>query len=228
MILAIDTATSTGSVALVASDRIIINRYFELGIHHTQHIFSEIETVCNLASISVKDLTGVAISIGPGSFTGLRIGLAAVKGLCMVDNVPLLAISSLEIIAAQLPFVEIPVCSIIDARKQQVYTALYNLSSGFPDCLSEAEAIAPEILFERRSGEPTFYTGDGSVSYADKIDQLPLARRVPVFCQRPQADVLGVLAWRKLELNETVDIETIEPFYIRGADADISKRKTLL
>ena len=126
-----------------------------------------------------------------------------------------MAISSLEIIAARLPFVEIPVCPLIDARKQQVYTALYNLSSGFPDCLSEAEAIAPEILFERRSAEPTFYTGDGSVSYADKIDQLTLARRVPVFCQRPQADVLGVLAWRKLELNETVDIETIEPFYIR-------------
>ena len=228
MILALDTATSAGSIALVASDRVIINRYFDLGMHHAQHIFSEIEVACNLANISVKNLTAIAISIVTGSFTGLRIGLAAAKGLCMVGNLPLLAIPSLEIIAAQLPFVEIPVCPLIDARKQQVYAALYNLSSGFPDCLSEAEAIAPETLFERRSGEPTFYTGDGSVFYADEIDQIPRARRVPVHCQRPQADALGILAWRKLESNKTVDIETIEPFYIRGADAEISKRKTLL
>jgi len=228
MILALDTATSSGSIALVSSDKVIVSRYFDLGIHHAQHVFSEIETICKLANSSIKNLTAVAISIGPGSFTGLRIGLAAAKGLCLVDNLPLLAISSLEIIAARLPFVEIPVCPIIDARKQQVYAALYNVSSGFPECISEPEAIAPATIFERRSGEPTFYTGDGSVAYAKEIGQTPKAMRVPIHCDRPHADALGVLGWRKLELNKTADIEKIEPFYVRGADAEISQRKTLL
>ena len=228
MILSLDTATISGSIALVERDRVILNRYFDLGLYHAQHIFTEIEVVCDLAKISIKNLTAVAISIGPGSFTGLRIGLAAAKGLCLVDNLPLIAVSSLEIIAARLPFIAVPVCSIIDARKQQVYAALYNLASGYPECLSEAEVVAPEILFKRRFGEPTYYTGDGAVSYADKIDQTPRAWRVPVYCQRPQADALGVLAWRKLEINQVEDIEKVEPFYIRGADAEKGKQTPLV
>ena len=124
----------------------------------------------------------------------MRIGLAAAKGLCIVDNLPLIAVSSLEIIAARLPFIAVPVCSIIDARKQQVYAALYNLASGYPECLSEAEVVAPEILFKRRFGEPTYYTGDGAVSYADKmIKHLELGARCIVSAL---ADALGVLAWR--------------------------------
>ena len=98
----------------------------------------------------MADLTAVAVTIGPGSFTGVRIGLAAAKGLCLVDDKPLIAVSTLAALAAGIPFVAHPVCALLDARKEQVYAGLYDMSEGNPVEITPARAIEPKVLVEER------------------------------------------------------------------------------
>ena len=90
-----DTSTQVGSVAIVDRERVIASRYFDIGMQHSKRLFTEIEQLCQLVNCAVADFTAIAVTIGPGSFTGVRIGLAAAKGLCLVDDKPLIAVSTL-------------------------------------------------------------------------------------------------------------------------------------
>ena len=223
MILALDTATPVGSVALYSSKGIVVNRYFNLGLQHSQRLFVEIEAALDTAGVEMKQLQAVAVSIGPGSFTGLRIGLSAAKGLCVAGDKALVAVSTLETLAARLPFARFPVCAILDARKREVYTALYDTADGVPVEQIGPRAIAPAKLAEERVGLPTIYTGDGVEVYRDLFGQQTLLAPPP--CARTDAGTIGWLALSKLERGETVDIASTEPEYLRPPDAIPLPRK---
>ena len=119
MILALDTATPVGSVALYADEGQVINRYFNVGLQHSQRLFVEIEAALSVANVGMEALQAIAVSIGPGSFTGLRIALSAAKGLCLAADKVLVTVSTLETLAARLPFARLPVCAVLDARKKR-------------------------------------------------------------------------------------------------------------
>ena len=217
MILALDTATPVGSVALCAADGLVVSRYFDVGLQHSQQLFVEIEAALEVAGTVVGELAAVAISIGPGSFTGLRIGLGAAKGLCLAADKPLVAVSTLETLAARLPFARLPVCAVLDARKKEVYAALYDTASGVPVELAAPRAVDPALLAEERAGQQTLYTGDGAELYRDLwSEDAPLA---PAFCARPDAGTLGWLALSKLAEGATADLAALEPEYLRAPDA---------
>jgi len=228
VILAIDTATPVGSVALVASDKVVINRYFDIGLQHSKRLFVEIDEACRAAGVEVADLDAVAVSIGPGSFTGLRIGLAAAKGLCLAAAKRLLTISTLEAMAARLPYACHSVCALLDARKKQVYAGLYDTTEGWPRPLSAPVAIAPEDLLQTRGGKPTIYTGDGADAYRDLINASQGALWAPLHCARPEAGAIGVLAWSKLHRGDWADLAGVEPQYLRAPDAKVSSKSPLL
>jgi len=220
LILAFDTATPVGSVALVDEEKIVVGRYFDIGLQHSQRLFVEIEEVFKTANATLEEADAVAVSIGPGSFTGLRIGLSAAKGLCLAADTALVAVSTLEALAARLPYARSPVCAMLDARKGEVYTALYDNSAGCPRPLSGPRAAAPNVLLDERAGAPTIYTGNGAHAYRELIAAAgPEARLAPPHCARPEAGAIGWLALAKLRAGETADLATVQPQYLRAPDA---------
>jgi len=224
LILALETATPAGSIALVDEEKIISNRYFDTGLQHSQRLFVEIEDVFKAAACALSDIDAVAVSIGPGSFTGLRIGLSAAKGLCLVGDKALVAVSTAEALATRMPFVQYPVCVILDARRQEVYTALYDTSSGYPRILSSLRAMAPEVLLQERAGQKTIFVGDAVSTYRDLIANHPEALPAPFYCVRPEAGSTGWLAFAKMKAGETADLETIEPEYLRKPNLKVSEK----
>ena len=222
MILALDTATPVGSVALCTSQGLVISRYFDVGLQHSERLFVEIEAALKVAGTEVGELAAVSVSIGPGSFTGLRIGLGAAKGLCLAADKPLVAVSTLETLAARLPFSRLPVCAVLDARKKEVYAALYNTASGAPIELAAPRAVDPALLAEERAGQPTLYTGDGADAYRDLWSEDALL--APALYARPDAGTLGWLALSKFADGATADLAQLEPEYLRAPDAKLPSR----
>ena len=219
VILALDTATPVGSVALCAAEGIVVSRYFDVGLQHSQRLFSEVEAALEAADMDVGEVRAVAVAIGPGSFTGLRIGLSAAKGLCLAAVKDLVTVSTLETLAARLPFAHVPVCTVLDARKREVYAALYDTKTGVPVELAPPRAIAPAQLAEERANAPTIFTGDGATAYRELLAGDPAAQFAPLPCARPDAGTIGWLALSKLENGQTADLDSVEPEYLRSPDA---------
>lgn len=218
-ILALDTATPVGSVALCAAEGIVVSRYFDVGLQHSQRLFNEVEAALEAADMDVEGVRAIAVAIGPGSFTGLRIGLSAAKGLCLAAGKDLVTVSTLEALAARLPFARLPVSTVLDARKREVYAALYDTATGVPVELVPPRAIAPEQLAQERANAATIYTGDGATAYRDLLADNSTAQFAPLPCARPDAGTIGWLALSKLEKGQTADLDSVEPEYLRSPDA---------
>ena len=218
-ILALDTATPVGSVALCAPEGIVVSRYFDVGLQHSQRLFGELEAALAAAGVGVADVRAVAVAIGPGSFTGLRIGLSAAKGLCLAAGKELVTVSTLEALAARLPFTRLPVCAVLDARKREVYAALYDTATGVPVELVPPRAIAPAQLAREGASAATIYTGDGATAYRELLAGNSTAQFAPLPCARPDAGTIGWLALSKLEQGQTADLDAVEPEYLRAPSA---------
>ncbi|MBI2503328.1 MAG: tRNA (adenosine(37)-N6)-threonylcarbamoyltransferase complex dimerization subunit type 1 TsaB [Candidatus Latescibacteria bacterium] len=216
LILAFDTATPAGSVALVDGERTLVSRYFDVGLQHHQRLFVEVEDALKMAGCTFDQVGAIAVSIGPGSFTGLRLGLSAAKGFCLARELPLVTVSTLEVLAARLPFARHPVCPMLDARRGEVYTALYDTGAGRPRLLEAPRALAPQALMAERAGVPTLFTGDGALAYRELVAACPQAVQAPFPCSRPEAAALGWLALARLEAGEVADLVSVEPEYLRG------------
>lgn len=216
LILALETATPAGSVALVDEERTLVSRYFDVGLQHSQRLFVEVEDALKVAGCTFAQVGAIAVSIGPGSFTGLRIGLSAAKGFCLAGELPLVTVSTLEVLAARLPFARYPVCPMLDARKGEVYAALYDTSAGWPNLLEGPRALAPQVLMAERAGIPTLFTGDGALAYSELVAACPQAVQAPFPCSRPEAAVLGWLAQARLKAGTVADLVSVEPEYLRG------------
>jgi tRNA threonylcarbamoyladenosine biosynthesis protein TsaB len=219
LILALDTSTPTGSISLLDRDRIIAGRVFDPGIRHCQRLFVEIDELYKLGGFEVANTDVVAATIGPGSFTGLRIGLAAAKGICFAAEKPLVTVSTLEVLASRLPFSRHPICAMIDARRDQVYTATYDVSEDYPVELSAPRAVESHILANELAGGPVICTGNGAHAFAEMIAENPLAQRAPPHCSAMDASAAGWLALRKLDAGEFADLDSVEPLYLRAPDA---------
>ena len=215
LILALDTATAAGSVALVGEDRVRVSRYFDVGLQHSHLLFAEIEQVLSLAGCRTADLNAVAVSIGPGSFTGLRIGLSAAKGLCLAGGSALVAVPTLEAVAGQILYARQPVCALVNARRGEVYAGLYDTSTGHPRALGPARAVAPDLLVAERTGSETIYVGDGVEACLPLLGACPGALVAPFPCGRSVAVQIGWLGLFRLQSGQTADLASVEPEYLR-------------
>lgn len=215
MLLALDTATAVGSVALLDTDRVVTARYFDIGLTHSRSIFVAIDQMIQEVACEVDCIDAVGVSIGPGSYTGLRIGLGAAKGLCVTGERSLVAVSTLETLAARLPYARYPVCTLLDARNERVYTALYDTTTGYPEMLSSPRAGNLAEVVEELGGQETIFTGDGAWVYRTRLAELACVYQAPFTHNRPDAAVMGRLALQKLARGEQVDVATCEPEYLR-------------
>lgn len=217
MLLAIDTGTTAGGVALAEDGRVLVSRLFDVGLQHARLLMDEVDAALALAGRAPGDLKAVGVAIGPGSYTGLRIGLAAAKGICLGAEAALVAVPSLECQAARLPFCALPVCAVAVSRRGEVYAASFDTAGGVPRSVGAVEIDAPEEVVRRRRGQPTVYIGDAVAAYPEVFaadeDVRPLADIPPSDPAR-----LALLATARLERGETSDLDATEPLYLKLPD----------
>ena len=224
LILAIETATTVGSVALVSERKIIASRYFDTGSYHSQRLFIEATAIFDSVGYPFKQIDAVAVSIGPGSFTGLRIGLSAAKGFCLAVDGALLTIPTLEALAARVPYARAPVCPVLDARRGQVFTALFETADGRPEQLTEVHVANIKDLLNEREGTDTIYLGDVELltEVAERTGA-PTGLSAPFPCVRPDAGTVGWLAVDRFQSKDVADLANAEPEYIRPPYVDEGK-----
>ncbi|HKZ46929.1 MAG TPA: tRNA (adenosine(37)-N6)-threonylcarbamoyltransferase complex dimerization subunit type 1 TsaB, partial [Thermodesulfobacteriota bacterium] len=155
-ILAIDTSASSGSIALLEDDQVIAELTTCTQKTHVERLLPLIKTLLSSINTKIEDVDGFALTTGPGSFTGLRIGLATIKGLAWSLNKPVVGVSTLEALAMNIPYSDKPICPILDARKKEVYAGIYKCNDNGPTCIMDDATISPQLLIERIK-EPTIF-----------------------------------------------------------------------
>ena len=128
-ILGIDTSTMAANVAVLEDDKLICEYTINTKKTHSQKLMPMIENMLKLSDIDIKDIDAIGICVGPGSFTGLRIGMAAAKAMAHVNNIPLIGVNSLEILGANMDLCDKKICAILDAQRNQVYTNTYKFEN---------------------------------------------------------------------------------------------------
>ncbi|MCI5129563.1 MAG: tRNA (adenosine(37)-N6)-threonylcarbamoyltransferase complex dimerization subunit type 1 TsaB, partial [Candidatus Electrothrix sp. AUS3] len=181
--------------------------------------------VMQAAGVHWDELHGVAISLGPGSFTGLRIGMAAAKGIVYACKKPLIAVQTLDAIALACPVIDCPLWCLLDARKQEVYAACYRAGPlGLPEQCSPIEALRPEHLLKKITG-PSLLAGPGLTEYHDFFAAHKDVQLVPAALSSPSAARIGFLAAEQLLSGKTADPARLAPLYVRASEAEVNLKK---
>ena len=229
IVLGIETSTMTEGVAVVSDKGVLAEHQCDVGSTHAERLMENIVHTLEAAGHGLHDVDGIAVSIGPGSFTGLRIGLSTVKGLSLARNIPVAAVPTLDGLAFHLPFCTCTVCPILDAKRHEVYTALYRTDDGRPERTTDVRAIPPASLIDEID-EPTVFLGDGVSVYRDLIEeQLGVkAYFAPDHMNLPSGSAIAVLGHHILAEGKRVDIRNVEPLYIRRSDAEIKRDEGFL
>lgn len=223
-ILGID---SSGLVATVAiqSDDILVGEYT---IHnkktHSQTLLPMIQDMLRMAEVPVEELDAIAVAAGPGSFTGLRIGAATAKGLGQALNIPLVAVPSLEGLAYNLAGADALVCPIMDARRNQAYYGIYDVSGEKPVVVGEQDAAPIDTVLQkvRETGREIIFVGDGVPVFANRIaEEEGLAYRLGADNVRYQkASSVAALGRKYMEQGKGVPAERFVPIYLRLSQAE--------
>lgn len=227
-LLALECATLCGSVALISAGRCLAEYSLDVPTTHSQRLLKQLERIREDVGVAWPELAGLAVSLGPGSFTGLRIGLSLAKGLALAVNLPLLGVSTLDGLACQM--VALPgskICALLDARKQEVYAALYECGeNGLPRRTSSDLLLSPELLAKQLAG-PIILVGDGAVTYREIFaEQLGKAAIfAPAASHFPSAATIGLLGEELLARGELLDPASSVPIYVRASEAEINLRK---
>ncbi len=162
--LGIDTTAVAASAALVKDGTLLSEFYCNIGLQHSRTLMPMIESLLSCCGISVTDIDRMGVAAGPGSFTGVRIGVAAVKGLAITKKIPCVGVSTLEALARNLPATDGIICPVMDARCQQVYNALFRYEQGNLVRLCEDRAISiPDLQQElAETNRSVIWLGDGA------------------------------------------------------------------
>ena len=225
LILAVDTSAKPVSCALAEDDRVVASFYSNTGLTHSQTLMPMIENVLSVSGKTVADLDALAVNAGPGSFTGVRIGVSAVKGLAFTSNLPCVSVSTLESMAentAALPGTVI--CCLMDARCQQVYGALFEKdANGAVRRLSEDEALTVTEMGERvaRMRRDVILVGDGSeMCYRLWKDSIASVYLAPSTVRYQNAAATAMIAARRCRDGLTISADELLPLYLRLPQAE--------
>lgn len=223
LVLAIDTAILVSSVALVSQESLIGEITLKTRKTHSERLMPNIVDLLEKAEVRKESLTAVAVSVGPGSFTGLRIGLATAKALAFALNIEIIGVPTLAAMAFGCPGQGTLLASVFDAQKGNVYHALYRWQSGEMLEIQAPKVINIEKVISEhsKSSEPVMFMGEAAELYKDKIisggGNLLLA---PPQIIMPRAANVGLLGIKLIAGGITNDAMTLEPLYIRISEAE--------
>jgi len=233
LVLGIETSTMTGGVALANDERIISEYTLNVRTTHTARLMPALDQILRDSSVDKREIDGIAISLGPGSFTGLRIGMATAKGLALGLDIPLLGVPTLDALARNVPFAAYQICTVLDAKKKEIYYSIYRYSGEHADSPLHRQVpyqvVSPDKLVSQID-EKTIFLGDAVAAYGNFIGENlgELALFAPKTQRFPRAATVAEIGLAKLKAGEHLDVAFAEPIYIRASDAEMSltaKRK---
>jgi tRNA threonylcarbamoyladenosine biosynthesis protein TsaB len=226
-LLAVDTASQSCGVALMEKDRLLAEMLLVSRETHSVHLMGMIREVSTRSKVPLASVDGFAVSLGPGSFTGLRIGISTLKGLAAALEKPLVGVSTLEALAWQHPLSGSPVVVLMDARRKEVYAARFRFDFGSlvretPDQVRDPMAVIGEVA------GPCLFVGSGAVLHRDLITAArgEKAHFVPDIQNHLRPSSIASLGWRRLAEGKTRPLENLRPIYIRKSDAEIHRTPT--
>ncbi len=223
LILAFETSAKAASVALLDQKKLLGESYQNTGLTHSQTLMVMAEDLLKQCGKDVSDITAVAVAGGPGSFTGVRIGVAAAKGFAWGGELPCYGVSTLEAMAESLGVWQGYVCPCMDARRNQVYNSLFYVNKGEPQRLKEDRAIALSDLareLEALDG-PVFLVGDGAaLAYGTLSSQVPNLVLPAEHRVHQRATGVALLAAKKIAAGEKGDANALSPNYLRLSQAE--------
>jgi len=231
LILAGDTTTTVNTVALCAEDAILAETVVDCNRLHSERLIATVDWVLKEAGKGLGDVTALAMSTGPGSFTGLRIGAATWKGFALTHGLPLVAVPTLDAMTRLGVYHRGCVCPMLDARMKEVFGAWYRFEDGTRTKLTEDRVCAVEALLDEcpvGATEPCFLLGDGTVVYRERIEaRAPKAVFAPPLCNVPRASAVAAEAFALLAQDAPTDANLVSPVYLRKSQAEINReRKT--
>ena len=220
LVLGLESATPQVGVALGSGDGVLASFHSSRERRHAETMAPAVEFVCRQAGVELTDVDVVAVDVGPGLFTGLRVGLATAKAIAHACGAPMVALDSLEILAFPARVTDRLIVSAVDARRNEVYHATYRGEAGVLRTIDEPRAEPPAEVAARleASDEDCLMVGDGALRFADIFGQVPRIEIAREGFRFPNAGNLVELAHRKIEREGLVPQDDVEALYLRPPD----------
>lgn len=224
MILTIDSSALVASVALADKEVIIAEYTMNLKRTHSQTILPMIDEMFKMTGVNKADLKAIAVTNGPGSFTGLRIGAATAKGIALAQNIPVIGVSTLKTMAYNFNYCNRMICPMLDARRNHVFTGLYKCETTEVETIIKDTTLPKEKMIEKINiiGEPVIFIGDGVELHRNYIEE-----NINVeyhfgkqHVNRQRAASLAAIAYDKLNNGEIENADTFAPNYLRMSQAE--------
>ncbi len=224
-ILGIDTATRIASVGIVCDGEIVAERAHLSTANHTETLLPLILHLLEDSHCTLQEVQGLGVSIGPGSFTGLRVALGTAKGFAYALGQQVVGVSTLEALARTVNDWEGAICTVLDARKAEVYVAFFRRDChGQIHRQSADQVVAPHEFFSTLE-EPCLFLGDGVERYEALLHEQcgPLAKLLPFSQYHPRGGTVALLAWERLSQGGSSVIGTLTPTYVRKPEAEFRR-----
>jgi tRNA threonylcarbamoyladenosine biosynthesis protein TsaB len=224
IVLGIESATPQSGVAIAGHEGVLAVVASGRTQRHTETLLPAVDAACQLAGRSIGDVGVVAVDVGPGLFTGMRVGIATAKGLAMSLGVPMIGISSLDLLAYPLRFTSRLIAACVDARKGEVFTALYRQVPGGVQRVREPMLCRPDVLAAELDAldAEVLLVGDGAAAHEAVLVEVKHAEIVDRWMASPSAAVLVELAHAKAMREDWVSPTELMPLYLRAPDAQIN------
>ena len=222
-ILGIDTSSMAASVAVIEDNKLICEYTINTKKTHSQKLMPMIENMLGLSDLNVREIDAIAVCEGPGSFTGLRIGMATAKAIAHVNDIPVIGVNSLEALAANMNLCDKKICSILDAQRNQVYTGRYQYEGTKLVEIKEIGIQQVDELLEElaQSGEQWILVGEAVYKYEDKIREISNIEIPAASNNVTKAGSLCSVAKVKFDEGKDIfDCYTVNPLYIRKSQAE--------
>ena len=229
-ILAVDTSATAASVAVAEENKLIGEFSINTALTHSQTLMPMVDELLKNTGLSVNDIDAVAVNAGPGSFTGVRIGVAAVKGIAFPKNLPCVSVSTLESMAYNLLGYDCVVCSVMDARCSQVYNALFKVNGYTVTRMTDDRALSlTDLKLELQNiREKIVLVGDGAVLCSKFLDsELENVMLAPFNNRIQTASSVAYAAFEKINNGETLTADELMPVYLRLPQAQRELNKKL-
>ena len=230
-VLAIDSSGLSAAVALVRDGKVVAEYQVTNKKTHSQTLLPMIDEICRMGEQDPKELDAIAISSGPGSFTGLRIGSATAKGMALAIGCPIVEVPTLQGLACNLSFADGVVVPMMDARRKQVYTGIYEFEDGVPVPVKDQMAVPVSEVIEylNSTGKSVWLLGDGALCYEKELREgltVPY-HFAPLHLNSPHGSSYAYLALKLLAGGKTVSAQAHKPDYLRISQAEREREKRL-
>jgi tRNA threonylcarbamoyladenosine biosynthesis protein TsaB len=227
-VLSLDTSAEVCSAAVCDGSRLIAEMTVNTGNTHSQTLLPVIEQILKISGVSLDEIDLYSCSTGPGSFTGVRIGVATLKGIAYGKNKPCVSVSTLEALAYNLVGYDGIICPVMNARRNQVYNALFECKDGVLTCLCDDRALAICELDDELSlfDKPIYLCGDG-YEITEKGILKTKIQRVPERLRLQSAYSVACCAYKKYNSRDLLNDKTIAPIYLRPSQAERERNERL-